>query len=97
MQKRYGKAISHKSPGFVQSELKRKAESANGSFQKFSTRKTALSQTHLSGERIKKTLSQRVHRDITGKIEMHRDLFSAYLARFVNQDDKLLLHLAVNQ
>ena len=25
---------------------------------------------------------------------MHRDLFSAYLARFVNQDDKLLLHLA---
>ena len=27
---------------------------------------------------------------------MHRDLFSAYLARFVNQD-KLSLHLAVNQ
>ncbi len=94
-QKRYGKAISTKSPGFVQSELKRKAESANGSFQKFSTRNTALSQTHLSGERIKKSLSQRVHRDVTGVV-MHRDLFSAYLARFVNQD-KLSLHLAVNQ
>ena len=96
-QKRYGLAIGAKSPGFVQSELKRKAESANGSFQFFSTRKTALSQTHLSGERIKKSLSQRVHRDITGKIVMHRDLFSAYLARFVNDDDNLLLHLAVDQ
>jgi len=44
-QKRYGKAISAKSPGFVQSELKRKAENANGSFTTFSTQKTALSQT----------------------------------------------------
>ena len=31
-QKRYGKAISAKSPGFFQSELKRKAENANGYF-----------------------------------------------------------------
>jgi hypothetical protein len=90
-QKRYGKAIGAKSPGFVQSELKRKAESANGSFQKFSTRKTALSQTHLNGERIKKTLSQRVHNDASGFV-MHRDLFSAYLARYVNDDDCLSLH-----
>ena len=92
-QKRYGKAIGAKSPGFVQSELKRKAENANGSFQKFSTRKTALSQTHLSGERIKKSLSQRVHCDVTGVV-MHRDIFSAYLARFVNDEDNLLLHSA---
>jgi len=94
-QKRYGKAISAKSPGFVQSELKRKAESASGSFIKFSCQKTALSQTHLSGERIKKKLSQRVHYDQTG-IVMHRDLFSAYLARYVNQDT-LSLQDAVNQ
>jgi len=45
--------LSAKSPGFVQAELKRKAENANGSFTKFSTQKTALSQTHLNGERIK--------------------------------------------
>jgi transposase len=84
-QKRYGKAIAAKSPGFVQSELKRKAEKAGGSFTKFSTQKTALSQTHLNGERIKKPLSQRVHVDkLTGET-MHRDIFSAYLARFVNQ------------
>ena len=84
-QKRYGKAIAAKSPGFFQAELKRKAESAGGSFTKFSTQKTALSQTHLTGERVKKSLSERVHHDLTGKV-MHRDLFSAYLARFVDED-----------
>ena len=89
-QRRYGKAIGAKSPGFVQSELKRKAESAGGSFQKFSTRKTALSQTHLNGERVKKSLSQRVHKDHSG-FQMHRDLFSAFLARYVNDEDNLLL------
>lgn len=94
-QKLYGKAISAKSPGFVQSELKRKAEKAGGSFIKFSTQKTALSQTHLNGERVKKSLSERVHYDQTG-IVMHRDLFSAYLSRHVNQD-QLSLQDAVNQ
>ena len=94
-QKRYGKAIAEKSPGFVQSELKRKAENAGGSFIKFSTQKTALSQTHLNGERIKKPLSQRIHYDVTGVV-MHRDLFSAYLSRFVNQDELSLLD-AVSQ
>ncbi|MBD2459375.1 transposase [Nostoc sp. FACHB-87] len=84
-QKRYGKAISAKSPGFVQSELKRKAENAGGQFITFSTQKTALSQTHLDGSRIKKSLSQRVHRDVTG-IVMHRDIFSAFLSRYVNED-----------
>ena len=92
-QKRYGKAISAKSPGFVQSELKRKAEIAGGSFTKFSTQKTALSQTHLDGTRINKSLSQRVHQDVTGVV-MHRDLFSAFLSRHVNDKDNLLLHLA---
>jgi putative transposase len=86
-QKRYGKAIAAKSPGFVQSELKRKAESAGGSFTKFSTQTTALSQTHLDLTRTKKSLSERVHHDNSGKV-MQRDLFSAFLARYVN--DSLL-------
>jgi len=89
-QKRYGKAIRAKSPGFVQSELKRKAENAGGSFTKFSTQKTAPILTHLDGSRIKKTLSERVHRDVTGIPEHPRDLFSAFLSRSVNQD-KLIL------
>lgn len=87
-QKRYGKAISAKSPSFFQSELARKAESAGGQFTTFSTRKTALSQTHLDGTRIKKSLSERVHKDVSG-FEMHRDLFSAYLSRYINDDDEL--------
>jgi hypothetical protein len=109
-QKRYGKAISarvpgreyslpghsSKSPGFVQSELIRKAENAGGSVHKFSTQKTALSQTHLDGSRVKKSLSERVHHDATG-IKMHRDLMSAYLSRHVNQDDTLLWQDAATQ
>jgi len=95
-QKRYGKAISAKSPGFVQSELKRKAENAGGSFTKFSTQKTALSQTHLDGSRIKKSLSERVHLDVTGIPKHHRDLFSAFLSRYVNQD-KLVLRDAQSE
>jgi transposase len=91
-QKRYGKAIAAKSPSFFMSELTRKAENASGSVVKFSTQTTALSQTHLNGERIKKSLSQRIHRDVSG-FEMQRDLFSAYLARHVDQD-KLSLRSA---
>lgn len=86
-QKRWGKAISAKSPGFFQSELIRKAENAGGSVTKFSTHKTACSQTHLDGERRKKSLSERVHEDVTGPI-LHRDLFSAFLALCV-EDDQL--------
>jgi len=47
-----------KSPGYFQSELKRKVESAGGSFTKFSTQKTALSQTHLTGARKSKPACQ---------------------------------------
>lgn len=91
-QKRYGKAIGAKSPSFFMSELIRKAENADGSVVKFSCQKTALSQTHLDGSRIKKSLSHRVHHDVTG-IRMHRDLFSAFLARYIDRDT-LSLHSA---
>jgi len=87
-QKRYGKAISAKSPGFFQSELIRKAASAGGDVNKYSTQKTACSQTHLDGNRVKKTLSERVHHDNTGVV-MQRDLFSAYLGLYVNQEGYL--------
>jgi len=87
-QKRYGKAISAKSPGFFQSELIRKAASAGGVVHKYSTQKTACSQTHLDGKRVKKTLSERVHHDNTGVV-MQRDLFSAYLGLYVNQEGYL--------
>jgi hypothetical protein len=47
------------------------------------------------GSRTKKSLSERVHHDVTG-IKMHRDLMSAYLSRYVNQDDRLSLQDARN-
>lgn len=78
-QKVWGRAISSKLPGYFQSELVRKAESAGGSVVKFSTQKTACSQTHLDGQRRKKKLSDRVHYDVTGPV-LHRDIFSAFLA-----------------
>jgi hypothetical protein len=77
------------------SELARKAENADGSVIKFSCQKTALSQTHLDGSRMKKSLSHRVHNDVTG-IRMHRDLFSAFLARHVDRDT-LSLHSAQSE
>ncbi len=94
-QKRYGKAIRDKSPSFFMSELKRKAESAGGLVIRFSTRTTALSQTHLTGTRKKKSLSERVHKDESG-FEMQRDLFSAFLSRHV-YDDTLSLRDAQSE
>jgi hypothetical protein len=94
-QKNWGKAIWAKSPGFFQAELKRKAEKAGGSFYQFSTTKTALSQTHLTGVRIKKSLSERIHYDKSGVV-MHRDLMSAFLSRHV-YDDTLSLQDAQSE
>jgi hypothetical protein len=94
-QKNWGKAINAKSPGFFQAELKRKAEKAGGLFYQFSTMKTVLSQTHLTGERIKKSLSERVHYDKSGVV-MHRDLMSAFLSRHV-YDDTLSLQDAQSE
>jgi putative transposase len=94
-QKNWGKAITAKSPGFFQAELKRKAEKAGGSFYQFSTTRTALSQTHLTGVRVKKSLSERVHYDQSGVV-MHRDLMSAFLSRHV-YDDTLSLRDAQSE
>jgi|GEM_PF-6373270 len=43
---------------------------------------------NLDGKRVKKTLSERVHHDNTGVV-MHRDLFSAYLGLYINQEGYL--------
>lgn len=88
-QKLWGKSIGRKAPGMFQSELIRKAEGAGGSALQFSTRKTALSQVCLCGRKQKKPLSQRVHQCPCG-IQMQRDLFSAFLSRYVDAQTELL-------
>jgi putative transposase len=86
-QKNFGKSVGNRAPGMFIERLKRKAENACGSVIEFSTFQTRLSQTCICGKREKKPLSQRMHRCSCG-VEAQRDLFSAYLARFV-QDDRL--------
>lgn len=89
-QKNYGKSIGFKSPASFQSELVRKAESAGGTVLMFSTRKTALSQTCLCGNKQKKSLSQRVHNCSECGLRMQRDILSAYLSRHVDPKTELL-------
>ncbi len=84
-QKRFGRSISVRAPKLFLTILTRKAESAGGQVIEFNTRTTALSQTCLCGQKHKKRLSERVHACDCG-VTMQRDLFSAYLARFVEDD-----------
>lgn len=81
LQRMFGKSISSRAPGMYFRELARKAESAGGKILEIPIR-LGLSSTCHCGKRRKKKLSQRVHRCSCGVI-CHRDLYSAYLARFV--------------
>jgi putative transposase len=96
-QKNWGKSIGFKSPSSFQSELVRKAENAGGTVLMFSTRKTALSQTCLCGNKQKKSLSQRVHHCSVCGLKMQRDILSAYLSRYVDpKTETLSIQLARN-
>jgi putative transposase len=65
----------------------RLVRSAGGGVYEFNTRTTALSQVCHCGEKRKKPLSQRIHECSCG-VTMQRDLYSAYLARFVENDTR---------
>ncbi|WP_181362800.1 RNA-guided endonuclease TnpB family protein [Sulfoacidibacillus thermotolerans] len=84
-QKMFGRSIGVRAPKLFLSILTRKAESAGGGVEKFSTYHTALSQVCLCGQRHKKRLSERVHACDCGVV-MQRDLFSAYLAKHVENE-----------
>ena len=81
-QSSFGKSVGAKAPGLFVAMLRRKAESAGGAVEEFSTYKTYLSQTCHCGERHKKRLSERWHHCGCG-VYAQRDLFSAHLARHV--------------
>lgn len=85
-QKNFGRSTKVRGAGAFVKTLSRKAEAAGGSVTEFSTRTTRLSQfDHISGEYAKKPLSQRQHVFADGTA-IQRDLYSAFLARFVEQD-----------
>ncbi len=84
-QKMFGRSISVRAPKLFLSILTRKAESAGGGVEEFSTYHTALSQVCICGQKHKKRLSERVHACDCGVV-MQRDLFSAYLAKHVKEE-----------
>lgn len=85
-QRNFGRSVKRRAPSLFVSTLKRKAASAGASVVEFATRTTRLSQvSHDTGEYVKKPLSQRWHVFADGS-RVQRDLYSAWLARFVEQD-----------
>lgn len=87
-QKIFGKSVGRSAPGKFIAELRRKAERAGGKLIEFSPRATRLSQyDHSTGAYVKKPLSQRLHHFGDGLMPpVQRDLYSAFLARFVESD-----------
>jgi transposase len=85
-QRRYGKSVGFRGPGTFVRLLRRKAENAGVQVVEFSTRATRLSQTCVCGAVEKKPLSRRWHLCDCGVGPIQRDLFSAWLACFVEQD-----------
>ena len=93
-QRRFGRSVKRRAPGLYVSLLKRKAVSAGASVIEFKTQTTRLSQfDHTTGEYVKKPLSQRWHVFPDGG-RVQRDLYSAWLARFVERDRLDASHLA---
>ena len=85
LQKRFGRSTSLRAPKLFLSILTHRGKRAGRQVEEFSTYHTALSQTCICGRKHKKRLSERVHACDCGVV-MQRDLFSAYLAKYVEED-----------
>lgn len=85
-QKLFGKSVRARAPGMFMSMLSRKAENAGGKVVEFPAYKFKLSQfCHGCGGTKKKQLNERWHECPCG-IHVQRDLYSAYLSRYVEGD-----------
>ena len=89
-QRRYGRSIQRRASGTFVQILTRLAASAGGKVIQVPTRSTKLSQTCQCGKEKKKPLSVRVHHCEQCGVQMQRDLYSAYLIRFVGEQTYLL-------
>jgi hypothetical protein len=83
-QRRYGRSVQRRAPRTFVEILTRLAARAGGKVINVPTRTTKLSQTCQYGQQKKKPLSQRVHQCAVCGVQMQRDLYSAYLIRFVD-------------
>jgi len=82
-QKTYGKSVGFRAPGTFVNNLRRKAANAGAEVDEFPTVTTRLSQVCLCGAIEKKPLSLRWHMCECGVGPIQRDVFSAWLARYV--------------
>jgi len=84
-QKRYGKSVGLRAPGMFVEMLRRTVASTGGTLHEVPTRSTKLSQyCHGCGRLVKKPLAQRVHQCECGIGPVQRDLYSAFLAAYLD-------------
>ena len=84
-QKMFGKSVGVRAPGMFVELLRRTVASTGGTLVEVPTRTTALSQwCHGCGKRVKKPLSQRWHQCVCGIGPVQRDLYSAFLAAYLD-------------
>ncbi len=89
-QKRYGKSVGLRAPGMLIAHLRRTVASTGGTLHEVPTRSTKLSQfCHGCGEFVTKPLSQRWHQCPCGIGPVQRDLYSAFLAAYLDPTDPI--------
>jgi hypothetical protein len=89
-QKQYGRSVGRRAPGMFLDILKRTVASTGGTLLEVPTRSTKLSQfCHGCGKTIKKSLSQRWHQCDCGVGPIQRDLYSAFLAAYLDPADPI--------
>lgn len=87
-QKNFGRSTKVRGAAMFVGVLRQKAKDVGGEVVEFSTYRTRLSQfDHTTGELRKKSLNERMHVFGDGATApVQRDIYSAFLARFVHQD-----------
>jgi hypothetical protein len=87
-QKRYGKSVGLRAPGMLIDHLKRTVVSTGGTLIEVPTQSTKLSQyCHGCGQCVRKPLAQRWHECHCGIGPIQRDLYSAFLAAYLQAPD----------
>jgi hypothetical protein len=89
-QKQYGKSVGLRAPGMFIELLRRTVASTGGTLHEIPTRSTKLSQyCHGCEQWSKKPLSQRLHQCACGIGPVQRDLYSAFLAAYLDPADPI--------
>jgi hypothetical protein len=89
-QKKYGRSVGLRAPGMFIEMLRRTVASTGGTLLEVSTYRTKLSQyCHGCGRCRKKPLRQRFHQCVCGIGPVQRDLYSAFLAAYLDPADPI--------